>query len=108
MVMVITILSLMVSCEQGEKRQKVADGKCPACGSTTHKRYNYRDCPFNKRRVDITNLKHTANIQALPDNGYIQMHLDDHRESKEFDEYCSSSADDCAFEDDIICVYVGR
>ena len=85
---------------RGKKRQKVADGKCPACGSTTHKRSNHRDCPFNKRRVDITNLKHTGNIQALPDDaGYIQMHLDDlHCESKEFDESYSSSTDDCVLE----------
>ena len=63
---------------RGKKRQKVAEGKCAACGSTTHRRSNHRDCPFNKRRkVEIDTLKHTDDIQALPEDGDIQMQQGD-------------------------------
>ena len=35
--------------KKGKKR--AVEGKCKACGSTTHQRSNHKECPFNKTKV---------------------------------------------------------
>lgn len=38
---------------KGQKEQQsTTGGKCRACGSTTHRCSNHRDCPFNKKEQD--------------------------------------------------------
>ena len=86
---------------RGKKRQKASEGKCAACGSTTHRRSNHKDCPFNKRRkIEISTLKHT---DSIPEDGDIQVQQGDLQDdSEELDESFSSSSDDRVLDDEVI------
>lgn len=72
------------------------DGKCKACGSTTHLRSSHKDYPFNKRLKDSTS--HVDDGATSVNSDAIPMLSDEESSSDDF--ILSSDSDHC-FDDDI-------
>ena len=84
------------------KQEKVCtDGKCKACGSTSHQRSNHKDCPYNK--------KYQKGVVSEDNKGSENSDVIDYSEDGMSDaasEDCFSSSEchsDWCFEDDIVC-----
>ena len=90
---------------KGRKKRKqgkvCTDGKCKACGSTSHQRSNHKDCPFNKKNLkggvsEDDKGSENSDVIDYSEDGMSDAASEDRLSSSE----CPS---DWCFEDDIIC-----
>ena len=52
-------------------------GECASCGSSTHKRSNHSDCPFNKKRAE----KETISSSSTESDGEVSSESSSEMES---------------------------
>ena len=89
---------------RAHKKNKVStEGKCRACGSTTHRRSTHRDCPDKKvRGTDVSSR--LKDDQMSENSDVIGVSEDSLTDEDEFssDEHAASSDSDWCLEDDIL------
>ena len=93
--------------KKGKKGQTSVEGKCKACGSSTHLRSSNKLCPYNKKRVgDAPTLPHKDDDISSFHSDLSENQDDNLSPSGDFlcqtDESDTTSADDWCYEDDII------
>ena len=69
-----------VKVSRGKGRRKgrpQGKGECASCGSSTHKRSNHRDCPFNKKRAE----KETISSSSTESDGEVSSESSSEMES---------------------------
>ena len=55
-------IDVKVSRGKGKRKGRPqGKGKCASCGSSTHKRSNHRDCPFNKKCAKKETISSSSN-----------------------------------------------
>ena len=94
---------------RAHKKTKVStEGKCRACGSTTHRRSTHRDCPFNKKKkvcsTDVSSRLEEEGDQVSENSDVIGVSEDSLTDEEGFslEERTASSDSDWCFEDDIL------
>ena len=87
------------------KKTKVStEGKCRACGSTTHRRSTHRDCPFNKKVCSTDVSSRLEDDQASENSDAIGVSEDSltNEEGFSLEEHAASSDSDWCYKDDIL------
>ena len=71
-------IDVKVSRDKGRRKGRPqGKGECASCGSSTHKRSNHRDCPFNKKRAE----KETISSSRTESDGEVSSESSSEMES---------------------------